>query len=200
MLIPYFCANSKPVMKSLILADEAGRNLTTQEKWLYVSVVLFFVTFYLPTMPVINNVFIGLVFVCSFFYNSIGEKIRLLKQRKAILLMILFYLLHVVSTLISSNKEEALRILALRAPLIVFPLSIGLVYIKKEMKERILLCYCFTVTVAAVACLVNAVVNAQTFHQSQFLYNDNLTLAIGKQSIYFCTDGRTWPFSDTYTC
>jgi O-antigen ligase len=179
----YFCVNAKPVMKSLILADDAGKNLTAKEKWLYGSIVLFFVTFYLPTMPVINNIFIGLVFVCSFFYNSIGEKIRLLKQRRAMLLMIIFYLLHVISTLISSNKVEALRILALRVPLIVFPLSIGLIYIKKELKERILLCYCFTVTVAAIICLINAVINAQAFQQSQFLYNDNLTLAIGKQSI-----------------
>jgi O-antigen ligase len=181
----YFCSNAKPVMKSLILADDAGKNLTTQEKWLYVSVVLFFVTFYLPTMPVINNIFIGLVFACSFFYNSVGEKMRLLKQRKAMLFMVLFYLLHVVSTLISSNKEEALRILALRVPLIVFPLSIGLIYVKKDLKERILLCFCFTVTVAAIACFISAFLVYRKTGFSAYLYDDSLTELIGKQSIYF---------------
>ncbi|MBS1917325.1 MAG: O-antigen ligase family protein [Bacteroidetes bacterium] len=172
-------------MKSLILADEAGKALTVKEKWLYVLIVLFLVTIYLPTMPVINNIFIGLIFVYSFFYNSVGEKIKLLKQRKAMLLMILFYILHLISAIISYNKDEATRMLGLRVPLIMFPIAIGLICIKKELKERILLCYCFTVTVAAIVCLMSALHVYRVTGFSAYLYDDSLTEAIGKQSIYF---------------
>lgn len=45
----------------------------------------FFITLYLPGMPVVNNLFIGLIFIFSFAYNTLTDKIRLLKQRPAII-------------------------------------------------------------------------------------------------------------------
>ena len=123
-------------MKALVLKD-SGFN--TKEKIIYLFIAFFFLTLYLPSLPVINNIFIALIFVYSFFYNSIPEKIRLLKERKTVLLMILFYFLHLISAFFSSNKDEAIRLLGIRIPLLMFPISIGLIFIRQELKERILL-------------------------------------------------------------
>jgi hypothetical protein len=84
-------------MKSLFLKTGPGLSFTGKEKIMYVLTALFFITLYLPGMPVINNIFIALIFGYSFFYNSIGDKLKLLKQRKAVACMLLFYALHLVS-------------------------------------------------------------------------------------------------------
>jgi O-antigen ligase len=169
-------------MKPLVLKD-SGFNI--KEKIIYLLISFFFLTLYLPSLPVINNIFIALIFVYSFFYNSIPEKIRLLKERKTVVLMILFYFLHLISAFFSSNKDEAIRLLGIRIPLLMFPISIGLIFIRQELKDRILLIYCMVTTVAAIICFISAVITATRFHEPAFLYNDSLSQIIGKQSIYF---------------
>ncbi len=172
-------------MKSLFLKTGPGLSFTGKEKMMYVLTALFFITLYLPGMPVINNIFIALIFGYSFFYNSIDDKLKLLKQRKAVACMLLFYALHLVSAFFSVNKEEAARLLGLRIPLLMFPIAIGLIYIRQELKERILLLYSFITTVAACVCFAAAFVKYRVSHDMQFLYNDNFSMAIEKQSIYF---------------
>jgi O-antigen ligase len=185
-------------MKALLLMNTTELAFTTKEKILYTLTALFFITFYLPTMPVINNIFIALIFVCSFFYNSVKDKIRLLKQRKAVLLMILFYALHLISTIFSVNKEEAVAMLGIRIPLLMFPVALGLIYIRQELKERILLLYSFTLTVAAIICFISASMVSRQHHETAFLYNDSLTEIIGKQSIYFALMVNLAIFSYAY--
>ncbi len=186
-------------MKSLILYDTIGKAFTRKEKILCLLISIFFITLYLPnSMPVINNGCIGLIFVYSFFYNSISEKITLLKQRKAIVLIILFYLLHLLSAFFSVNKNEAIAMLGLRIPLLMFPIAIGLIYVRQELKERILLVYSFTVTIAAAVCFIAALNVFYKTGRSAFLYDDSLTEAIGKQSIYFALMVNLAIFSYVY--
>ena len=185
-------------MKALLLINKPELTFTIKEKILYTLIALFFITFYLPTMPVINNIFIAFIFLYSFFYNSISEKIKLLKQRKAVLLMILFYALHLFSTIFSVNKEEAITMLGIRIPLLMFPVSIGLIYIRQELKERILLLYSFTLTVASILCFISASIIAHQHHETAFLYNDSLSEIIGKQSIYFALMVNLAIFSYAY--
>jgi O-antigen ligase len=185
-------------MKPLLLIDKTATAFTTKEKILYALIALFFITFYLPTMPVINNIFIALIFAFSFFYNSIGDKIKLLKQRKAVLLMLLFYALHLISAIFSVNKEEAITMLGIRIPLLMFPISIGLIFITQQLKERILLLYSFTLTIAAMLCFISAIIVATHHHETAFLYNDSLSEIIGKQSIYFALMVNLAIFSYTY--
>jgi O-antigen ligase len=172
------------------------RELSTKEKTLYWLVTAFFCTLFLPDMPVFNNIFTAGIFVFCFFYTSglngvarfssiMAEKWRLLASRREVLLMILFYLLHIISAMASHDKQEAVRMLLLRAPLLVFPLSLGVVYIRPVLKNRILLSYCLVVTATALVCLIAALIKYIPTRDSVWLYNDSLTLAIKMQSSYF---------------
>lgn len=171
-------------MKSLLLLDLTGRVFEKKEKILYWLISAFFLSLFLPDMPVISNILIGATVLHSCFYNSLAEKKQLLRERKEIMLMIVFYLLHLVSALFSENKQEALVMLALRVPLLVFPLCIGLLYIREELKDRVLLAYCFFSTIAATVCMAYAIYQSHKFQDTAFLYDDSLTEAIGRQSVY----------------
>ena len=98
--------------------------------------------------------------------------------------MLLFFLLHIVSTLFSTNHSEGVRMLVMRLPLLIFPLSIGLMTIREELRDRILLCYCTVTTIAALACMGFAFGRYLKFQDAVWLYDDNLTLLTGRQSIY----------------
>lgn len=172
-------------MRSLFLQDSFSGRLSTKDRWFYALIAAFFVSLYLPTMPVINNIVIGLIVVYSFFYTPLAEKKQLLRSRKAVWLMLLFFGLHIFSTFLSHNKDEAVTMLLMRTPLVLFPLAFGLVFINEELKNRIWWLYAVVTTLAALVCLVWAL---SVYHRSgdaAFLYNDSMSIAIGKQSIYF---------------
>lgn len=172
-------------MRSILLLDPAAKIFSLRERLLYYGIAAFFISLFLPNMPVVNNVIIGAVVLTSLLYNSFREKVRLLKERKEILFMILFYILHLISGFVSKNQHEAWTMLALRVPLLVFPVSIGLIYIREELKDRILLAFIIIITCTALACMVYSFQRYRQFNDAVFLYNDNLTELIATQSIYF---------------
>lgn len=172
-------------IKHLLLSDTQGKALLLKEKILYLLIAAFFVTIYIPSLMVLNNILIGLIFVFSLSYNRRGEKLALLKQRPAIILIIIFYVMHVISAFISHNQPEGFSMLGLRAPLLLFPMGIGLIYIKTELKDRILFLYAFVTTIAAIICLVNALIMYRGHNDTGFLYDDSLSDPIGIQSVYF---------------
>src|SRR5581483_6281939 len=95
-------------MRSLFLMDDQRTQLNKKEKILYALVVLFLLTFYAPYIPAVNNIVIGGIALFSFFYNSFCEKWILVKQRKELVLMVLFYLLHIISSIFSKNQHKGL--------------------------------------------------------------------------------------------
>src|SRR6186713_157068 len=171
-------------MKSLLLLDLTGRVFLKKEKVLYWLISAFFISLFLPDMPVINNILIGATVLHGCFYNSFAEKARLLKERKEIWIMILFYAWQLLSAAQSKNGHEAGTMLVLRLPLLVFPLFIGLLYIREELKDRVLLSYCFFTTIAATVCMIYAFYQYSLSGSTDRLYDDNLTRAIGRPSVY----------------
>lgn len=145
----------------------------------------FVITLFFRTMPVLNNIFTGLIVVTSFFYNSLQEKWQLLRERKAVLFMLLFFLVHIISAAVSDNREEASVMLQMRSPLLLFPIALGLIVVKEHLKQRIWWLFGTATTVAALVCLIAAIVTYRQTGNTGVLYNDSLSLAIGKQSIYF---------------
>jgi O-antigen ligase len=172
-------------MRSILLLDPEAKIFSIKEKALYFLFAAFFISLALPDMPVVQNVVIGGIVLLSLFYNSFSEKGRLLRERKEILLMILFYVLHLISTFFSANRQEAVTMLALRLPLLVFPLTIGLLYIREGLKERILLSFSIIVTLTSAACLAYAIHKYRQSNNTGDLYDDSLTLLIHMQSIYY---------------
>ncbi|HWK02905.1 MAG TPA: O-antigen ligase family protein [Puia sp.] len=172
-------------MRSILLLDPVGKAFTIKEKILYFGVGAFFISFLLPDMPVINNIVTGAIILNCFLYNSFAEKKQLLWQRKEIFFMILFYALHIVSAFLSADRQEGMEMLVLRAPLLAFPISIGLIVIREELKDRILLFFSVIITLTALACLIYAFGQYLKFHDAVYLYDDSLTDLTRKQSIYF---------------
>jgi O-antigen ligase len=171
-------------MKALLLLDFTGKVFLKKEKILYWLLSAFFVSLFLPEMPVINNTLIIAIVLDCCFFNSWAEKAALLRKRKEIILMVLFYGLQVVSAGISVNRDEAMVMLVRRLPLLVFPLCIGLLYIREELKDRILLSYCFFTTIAAIVCMLFAYYQFKEYNDPGYLFSDNLTRAIGRESVY----------------
>ena len=160
-------------------------NFSTKEKVLYGLTAGFFITLLLPDAPVINNIFTGGLFVFSWFYGRPSEKWRMLGQRKEIVFMLLFYLLHIVSAFLSHNRQEAFTMLVLRLPLLVFPLSWGLLFVRAAVKDRIIHTYGTVVSLGALVCIVYACMRYARTGDGVYLYNDSLTEALNIQSSYY---------------
>jgi O-antigen ligase len=175
---------SRPVIGVISLCNTFGHH-TKKEKILYILFFCFLFTFYLPTKPFLNNIVIWLGFVLSFGYNSMSEKVSLLRERPAIILMILFFGIHLVSSLFSLDQPEAVSMLVLRWPLVFLPLAVGTLVISPPFKNRMLLLYAVTTTITAFICLVNACRLSIHFNDTNYLYNDWLSDAIKMQSVYF---------------
>src|SRR5215467_4601700 len=98
-------------MKALLLLDFTGKVFSKKEKILYWLLSAFFVSLFLPEMPVVNNVLILAIVLDCCFFNSWSEKAQFLRKRKEILFMCLFYLLHIISAALSVNRDEAVVML-----------------------------------------------------------------------------------------
>jgi O-antigen ligase len=111
-------------------------------------------------------------------------KWQLLKERPFILLMIAYYLLHVISLLWSADKQEAAAQLAIRLPVFILPLAVGTLLIEEELKDRLLLGIVLVTTILAVISLGLSFSQYSQTGNSGYLYNDSLTVHFRLQSIY----------------
>ncbi|RYY28598.1 MAG: hypothetical protein EOO04_08385 [Chitinophagaceae bacterium] len=169
-----------------------------KETTLLVLTTAFFFTFFLPGSPLVNNIAIALLVIFCLFFNSFREKLALLKQRPAILFIVLFYILQVISLFLSDDKSRSGLFLQVRIPLLLFPISLGLIYLRQALKLRIYFIYALITTLAAIFCLVSAMTVYSRTGDTGFLYNDSLTEAIGKQSVYFALMVNIAIFSYAY--
>ena len=116
--------------------------------------------------------------------DSFNQKWRLLKERKYLLWMFLFFIMVVISVFLSSNFHKGLRYMDPRLPLAYFPLSVGLLQLKKEFKEKILLGFAWLTTSIMLLCLCWSLQRSEFFKRPEFLYNDSFTEILKQQSIY----------------
>ncbi|RYY08638.1 MAG: hypothetical protein EOO04_39710, partial [Chitinophagaceae bacterium] len=173
-------------MKSMnLFNDNAGIVRETKEITLLLLIAIFFVTYYLPLPPIVNNIVIVLFAVSCFRFNTWKEKLQLLRDRPAIWFIIAFYVFQVISMFISDDREKGLQYLQVRIPLLLFPVSLGLITLRNALKIRVYLIYALITTVAAVFCLASSLIIYYQTGDSGFIYNDSLSAAIDKQSVYF---------------
>jgi len=152
-----------------------------KEKLLYGLTIGFFASLFLPPeMPVVNNIFIAGICILCFFL----KKGRLLRHRPAILFMLLFFILQAISAAVSANHARAWSILAMRSPLLLFPLAFGGIFIRRPLKSRILLAYAVIVLIVSLCCLIDASHRSWVRQDTQWLYDDSLTIAIGRTAVY----------------
>jgi O-antigen ligase len=156
--------------------------MTKRDKILFISILFFIVTVFLPVN--ISMAAAAVLIVASLFYTTLKEKLALLKDRKIIWYMLAFMIMVFISVFISENKGKALRYLDPRLPLFFFPLTIGLLPLSKNFRDKTLLAIAILVTFFSFTCLTWSVYRSVTFHNSSYLYNDALTDLSGQQSIY----------------
>ena len=166
--------------------------MSKKERILLVLILFFLATLLLPWVKLIN--IFAVIFLClyAFFFNSTGkgsisflkEKWQLFRKRKYIQWMFLFFIMVIVSVCLSSNFHKGLRYLDSRLSLLYFPISIGLVELKKEFKEKILLGFSWLITVVVLVCLCYSIYRSEFFKKPEFLYSDSLTEILTHQAIY----------------
>src|SRR5258705_2312012 len=155
-----------------------------KERILFILILFFLSTLFLPWILLINIIAASLLGLYSFLFNSWQEKWLRFKERKHIQWMFLFFIMIVISVLLSSNFQKGLRYLDPRLPLLYFPLSIGLLQLRKEFKEKVLLGFAWLTSVMVLFCFCWALNRSGFFKKPEFLYNDSLTEILGQQSIY----------------
>jgi O-antigen ligase len=159
--------------------------MSFRDKILFISIILFTGILFFPSLQVMNFLVTALLVIVTLFYNSFKEKLQLLKQRRYLLWELAFFILILVSLSLSSNKHSGFRYLDSRLPLFYFPLSIGLIHLKKDFRDKILLGIAAVITIAAIACFNYGIYRTITLHNTAYLYNDALTIPVtGHQSIY----------------
>lgn len=112
--------------------------------------------------------------------------------------MFLFFLMVAISVLLSSNFHKGLRYLDPRLPLAYFPVSIGLLYLRKEFKDKVLLGFAWLTTAIMLLCLCWGLYRSQFFKRPEFLYSDSLTEVLKQQSIYISLLVNLSIYSFTY--
>ena len=158
---------------------------TARREYIFAALLgLFFISLYLPDMPVLTNILIAALFIHCCFINSLRTRLYCLFHRPALLLMLLFFALQVLSAALSVNRHEALAMLVKRSPLAIFPLSIGSIIIRPALRRRLLLLYASVTTLAALFCLIWSIIRCWRLHDTQWLYDDSLTVVIDRQSSY----------------
>jgi O-antigen ligase len=158
--------------------------MTTKEKILFALILFFLSTLFLPWLKLVNIIAAASLAVYAFSFNSWSEKWQLLKERKHLLWMFLFFIMVVISVFLSSNFGRGLRYLDPRLALAYFPVSIGLLQLRKEFKEKILLGFAWLTTAIMLLCIGWSVDRSGFFKKPEFLYDDSLTEILKQQSIY----------------
>jgi O-antigen ligase len=174
--------------------------MTKHEKWLFALILIFLTTLFFPWLKLANifsAIFLGLY---SFFFGALNmdrtrswkeilaesfrQKWKLFKERKHLLWMLLFFIVIMISVLLSSNFHKGLRYLDPRLPLLYFPVSIGLLELRSEFKKKVLLGFAWLTALVVLFCIVHGIYHSEFFKKPEFLYNDSLTEILGQQSIY----------------
>ena len=173
------------MLRFLLLKDKQADDASGKEKYLYSLFFLFFIAIYFPPLTWVYNLLMWVIFVYSFSFNRLSDKIKWLLARTDMLLIILFFLFNVISALFSINFKSGLSTVGIRLSLFLFALSIGSIYISQAFKERVIFLFAFITTVAACGCLLSAIWRLAEYHDLSQLYNDNLSGVINLQSVYF---------------
>ncbi len=158
--------------------------MTKKEKILFILILFFLATLFLPWLKLVNIIAAAGLCLYSFFLGPFKEKLRVFKERKYVLWMALFIVMVIVSVFLSSDFKRGLRYLDPRLPLIYFPVSIGLLELRKEFKEKVLLGFAWLTTFMVLLCLCWGIYRSEFFKKPELLYDDSLTEILEQQSIY----------------
>jgi len=158
--------------------------MTTKEKILYGFILFFLVVIFFPRLQILNIIATASLVIYSLSLSSFKDKWKAIKERRHLQLMLLFFVIIIVSALLSENGKEALRFIDPRSPLLYLPLTIGVLKLDATFRRRVLISFAVITTIITAFCLGWNVYQAIIQKNTALLYNDSLTHIIGHQSIY----------------
>jgi O-antigen ligase len=155
-----------------------------RDSLLLIFFLLFFISLFISRLAAASVTGMALLVAFSFTYGPFRQKVFLFKQRKHLWFMLGFALMLLISFFVSEDQRAGGQYLARRVPLFMFPVSVGLLQISKELRNKILLGLAIIVSAACLLSLGWAIYRFTQTKDSAWLYNDSLSYFIGQQSIY----------------
>ncbi|MGC4035392.1 MAG: O-antigen ligase family protein [Chitinophagaceae bacterium] len=158
--------------------------MSRKEIILFALMQLFFIATIFPYNDILTGIVIGGMMLCCILFNGFKEKFALLKTRRYIIWMILYFAWIFFSIFFSKDQYEGFRALDPRLPLFYFPVTIGLIKISKEFKERLFLGFAIITTLFCAICLIWSVNNYIKSGNVDYLYGDAISALADQQAIY----------------
>lgn len=158
--------------------------MSKKEQVLFGLILFFLFTLFFPKPAIVTIIALVALLLYSLFYSSFKEKWAVLKQRRHLQGMFLFFAVVLVSVFLSSDLDKALNFLDGRIALFYLPLVIGTLPLRKAFRDKVLLGFAGLTTAVCLACFAIGLHRSRFFQQPEFLYNDALTEVLTQQSIY----------------
>jgi O-antigen ligase len=155
-----------------------------RDSLLLIFFLVFFISLFISRLAAAGVTGMALLVAYSFAYSTFREKFDLFKQRKHLWFMLGFALMLAISFLVSDDQKAGAQYLERRIPLFLFPISVGVLQISKELRNKILLGLAIIVSVGCLLSLAYAIYRFTQTKDSAWLYNDSLSYFIRQQSIY----------------
>lgn len=158
--------------------------MSTKEKILFVLLQFFFITTIAGYNDVLTGFITGGMMLCFLLFNSFREKIELLKQRNYLPWMFFFFVWVFISVLLSKDMKRGFGELDPRLAFLYFPVTIGLIKLNKEFKDRVLLGFAFVVSAFCLISLIHGIYFYNKTGNIDFIYSDGLVFYADRSAIY----------------
>jgi len=147
--------------------------------------LLFVISLFTPQY-LFSNILFALISILVLLDSKILIKLKLFFKSPLAYVLISFYLLHIISLSYSNNIEHAFKVMEIRSPLLLFPLTLFLIDFKKEDINKILLFTAYSTVLAAfVGLIYSTYFYFYEIQDTAYFYNDNLVKILGFQAVYF---------------
>lgn len=158
--------------------------MTIHYKFLSAILLFFTATLFIPVAEVLKVIALAILFLYVVLNKSVRSEFSWRSQPVFFWLMLAFPAWLLISYILSDNQSDGIRFLEKRIPLLIFPLSLGLLTFPKQYLSRILLAVASIVTLACLGALLASLIQYRQTGDSAYLYNDSLSIHLGQQSIY----------------
>jgi O-antigen ligase len=151
----------------------------------YYVILVYILSIFSHYVPVISNIMMALIFLLSLTSAFKDGITHALSKNKAIPGIVLFFIMELLSVLLSTNKQEGFNQLSNVIPFFLFGSAFCFIDFKQETWNRILYFYAAVTVIASVIGFAGGAYYSVTKHDTGYLYNDNICELLGKQAVYF---------------
>ncbi len=147
--------------------------------------LLYLLAFSIPFPFIYSSVIIILLCIVWFFQGRAGDTFRRLVQRKALWFWILFFVLHAVSYMYSTDKAESAFDLESKMSFVVLPIVVGAgIALDRRHLEKIFSFFIYGTASVAVFCIAKAIVLAMQHSDTSYFFYHTLVKGLDTNAVY----------------